>query len=113
MDSFPEQPQWNAGNSREAGPSGLSPPSFEESRGDAVVVFDDIADTFSEGGEEPPEFMPHEAEYSVSRRGEIISHDPHLDGEEPPEFMPYKAEHKVSSKGQIISHDPHLNEDGA
>ena len=106
MNSFPEQTQWDAGDSSGVGPSGLPPPSFEESVGDAVVVFEDVADSFSE-------FMQYDAEHSVSRSGEIISRDPNLNGEEPPEFMPYKAEHKVSSKGQIISHDSHLNEDGA
>lgn len=76
--SSPGQPLLSAGSSSEAGPSGLPPPSFAESGGDVIVVFDNVADTFSEGGEEPPEFMPYEAEHWVSRKGEIISHDPHL-----------------------------------
>ena len=82
-DDSPEQPLLNTGDSDEAGPSGLPPPSFEESGGDAIVVFDDAAYTFFEGGEEPPEFMPYEAEHWVSRRGEIISHDPHLNEDGP------------------------------
>jgi hypothetical protein len=73
-----EQPLSTVGDSGEAGPSGLPPPSFEESGGDAVVVFEDVGYAFPEGGEEPPEFMPYEAEHWVSRRGEIISHDHHL-----------------------------------
>ena len=75
-DSSPEQLPSNAGNSSEAGPSVLPPPSFEESGGDAVVEFHDVANRFSEG-EEPPKFMPYEAE-QVSRKGVIISHDHHL-----------------------------------
>jgi hypothetical protein len=81
-DNSADQPLLSAGNSSEAGPSGLQPPSFEESGGDVVVVFEDVTDMIPEG-------------------------------EEPPEFMPYEAEHWVSKKGDIISHDPHLNEDGA
>jgi hypothetical protein len=34
-------------------------------------------------------------------------------GEEPPQFTPYEAEHWESRGGEIISHDPHLNEDGS
>lgn len=74
----PEQPLLSAANSSEAGPSEFPPPSFRESGGDAVVVFDEVADAFPEGGEEPPQFTPYEAEHWVSRSGEIISHDPHL-----------------------------------
>jgi hypothetical protein len=78
-DHSPEQPLLSAANSSEAGPSELPPPSFHESGGDAVLVFDEVADAFSEGGEEPPEFTPYEPEHWVSRSGdEIISHDPHL-----------------------------------
>jgi hypothetical protein len=33
-------------------------------------------------------------------------------GEQPPEFTPYEAEHWVNADGDIVSHDPHLNEDG-
>lgn len=75
-DRSPEQPLISAANSSEAGPSELPPPSFHESGGDVVVVFDEL--TFPEGGEEPPEFTPYEAEHWVSRSGEIISHDSHL-----------------------------------
>jgi len=64
---------------REAGPStGVPPPSFEESSGHAVISFDNVIDDFPAGGEEPPEFTPYEAEHWVSRGGDIISHDPHL-----------------------------------
>jgi hypothetical protein len=58
--------------------SGVPPPSFEESAGHAVISFDGVVDTFPAGGEEPPEFTPYEAEHWVSRGGDIISHDPHL-----------------------------------
>ncbi len=73
-----ERPLLSAANSNEAGPSELPPPSFNESGGDAVVEFDGVAEAFPEGGEEPPEFTPYEAEHWVSRGGEIISHDHHL-----------------------------------
>jgi hypothetical protein len=73
-----EQPLLNVDDSSGAGPSGLPPPSFEESGGDAVVVFEDVDDTFHEEGEEPPEFMPYEAEHWISSAGEIISLDHHL-----------------------------------
>jgi hypothetical protein len=72
---FPEQ---SAANSNEAGPSELPPPYFHESGGDVVVELDQVPDTFPEGGEEPPQFTPYEAEHWESRGGEIISHDPHL-----------------------------------
>jgi hypothetical protein len=66
------------GNSSEASPSDIVPPSFEESAGHLVVTFDDAFDAFPAGGEEPPEFTPYEAEHWVSRSGDVISHDPHL-----------------------------------
>jgi hypothetical protein len=75
----PEQPLTSAAaNSSEAGRSELPPPSFDESGGDAVLVFDEVVDAIPEGGEEPPEFTPYEAEHWVSTSGEIISHDHHL-----------------------------------
>ena len=79
-DSSPEeqQPLSSAANGSEAGPSELPPPPFYESGGDVVLVFDEVADAFPEGGEEPPEFTPYMAEHWVSRSGEIISHDRHL-----------------------------------
>ena len=78
-DRTPElQPLSGAANSSQAGPSELPPPSFHESGGDAVLVFDEVLDTFPEGGEDPPQFTPYEAEHWVSWSGEIISHDPHL-----------------------------------
>jgi hypothetical protein len=43
-----------------------------------VLIFDEVTDAFPEGGEEPPEFTPYQAEHWVSRSGEIISHDRHL-----------------------------------
>jgi hypothetical protein len=75
-----EQPLLRPSDSSEAGSSGsgVQPPSFEESAGHTVISFDDGADRFPAGGEEPPEFTPYEAEHWVSRSGEIISHDPHL-----------------------------------
>ena len=33
-------------------------------------------------------------------------------GEQPPEFTPYEAQHWVNADGDVVSHDPHLNEDG-
>jgi hypothetical protein len=81
-DSSPleQQPLLREGGGSEAGPSaaGVPPPSFEESSGHAVISFDSVFDTFPAGGEEPPEFTPYEAEHWVSRGGDIISHDPHL-----------------------------------
>jgi hypothetical protein len=77
-DSPPEQRLLRDGDGSEAGPSGTAPPSFEESAGHLVVTFDDAIDNFPAGGEEPPEFTPYEAEHWVSRSGEIISHDSHL-----------------------------------
>lgn len=78
-DSPSDQPLLRPSDGSEAGPSGVQPPSFEESAGHVVVVFDDdAADTFPVGGEEPPEFTPYEAEHWVSKRGEIVSHDSHL-----------------------------------
>ena len=59
----------------EAGPSGVPPPSFEESVGHAVV---DFAEPFPEGGDDPPEFTPYNAEHWVSKDGAVISHDHHL-----------------------------------
>lgn len=78
-DCSPERPPLSVANGSEAGPSEIPPPpSFNESGGDAVLVFDEVVDAFPEGGEEPPEFTPYQAEHWVSRSGEIISHDPHL-----------------------------------
>lgn len=73
-----QQPLLSAANSSEAGPSELPPPSFHESWGDVVLVFDEVADAFAKGGEEPPQFTPYEAKHWVARSGEIISHDCHL-----------------------------------
>lgn len=66
------------GGEAHAGPSEFPPPSFHESGGDVILVFDEVADAFAEGGEGPPEFTPYTAEHWVSRSGEIISHDRHL-----------------------------------
>jgi hypothetical protein len=74
----PEQCLLRDGDGTEAGPSGTAPPSFEESAGHLVVTFDDVVDNFPAGGEEPPDFTPYEAEHWVSRSGDIISHDSHL-----------------------------------
>jgi len=62
--------------------------------GHTVISFDDGADWFPAGGEEPPEFTPYEAEHWVSMSGEIISHDPHLneDGEALYRFLLSQAE---------------------
>lgn len=84
-DRSPEPPLSSATNGSEAGPSELPPPSFQESGGDVVLVFDEVADAFPERSEDS----------------------------EPPVFTPYVAEHWVSRSGEIISHDHHLNEDGA
>jgi len=77
-DSPLEQCLLRDGDGSEAGPSGTAPPSFEESAGHLVVTFDDAVDNFPTGGEEPPDFTPYEAEHWVSRSGDIISHDSHL-----------------------------------
>ena len=79
-DSPSEQhPLLREGNGDE-GPLGVPPPSFEESARDRPTTFDDAADSFSEsaGGDEPPEFTPYDAEHWISRCGDIISHDSHL-----------------------------------
>jgi hypothetical protein len=62
----------------EAGRSGVPPPSFEESTGHLLVDIDRFVQPYPEEGEEPPEFTPYNAEHSVSKDGEIISHDRHL-----------------------------------
>ena len=77
-DRSPEQPLSSAANNNQAGHSELLPPSFHERGGDVVVELDQVPDAFPEGGEEPPQFTPYEAEHWESRNGEIISHDPHL-----------------------------------
>lgn len=80
--SLEQRPLLREGDGSEAGFSasaaGVPPPSFVESSGHAVISFDSVLDTFPSGGEEPPEFTPYEAEHWVSRGGDIISHDPHL-----------------------------------
>ncbi|KAH9171047.1 hypothetical protein EDB89DRAFT_1190968 [Lactarius sanguifluus] len=80
--------------SSEAGPSEIPPPSFEESVGHLVIDIDKFPEPFPEGGEEPPEFTPYEAEHWVSKNGEIISHDRHLneDGEALYRFLLSQAE---------------------
>ncbi|KAG2154818.1 hypothetical protein DEU56DRAFT_770605 [Suillus clintonianus] len=69
-------------------PSSLQqpPPTFEESVADHVLHFseDDILNsTQQQGGEDPPDFSPYNAQFFTSHSGDIISHDPHLndDGE--------------------------------
>ncbi|KAI0265282.1 hypothetical protein BC834DRAFT_970086 [Gloeopeniophorella convolvens] len=76
------QPLLRPDEDNDAGPSEPPPPTFEESAGHIVVDFDKI-EVAPQGGEVPPEFEPYNAEHWVSRNGEIISHDPHLneDGE--------------------------------
>ena len=76
--SSEQQPLLREDDGSEAGPSGVPPPSFEESARHVVVSFDSVVDTFPAGGEEPPEFTPYEAEHWVSKGGDIISHDSHL-----------------------------------
>ncbi|OAX44267.1 hypothetical protein K503DRAFT_789010 [Rhizopogon vinicolor AM-OR11-026] len=59
------------------------PPTFEESVGDHILQFSQD-DTFTPvGGEQPPPFVPYDANFFTSHSGDIISHDPHLndDGE--------------------------------
>jgi hypothetical protein len=76
-DSPPEQqPLLREGN-RGEGPSGVPPPSFEESVGNTSTAFDDAADSSPTGGDEPPDFTPYDAEHWISG-SEIISHDSHL-----------------------------------
>ncbi|KAH9028579.1 hypothetical protein EDB85DRAFT_1892443 [Lactarius pseudohatsudake] len=78
----------------EAGPSEAPPPSFEESVGHLVIDIDKFPEPFPEGGEDPPEFTPYEAEHWMSKNGEIISHDSHLneDGEALYRFLLSQAE---------------------
>ena len=58
----------------------VPPPSFEDSEtaGDGSAAFDDAGDSCPVGGDEPPEFTPYDAEHCISRSGEVISHDSHL-----------------------------------
>ena len=56
----------------------------------------------------PPPF--HEAGSSLTDGGEVMY--PHYGEEQPPEFMPYEAESFTTGDGHVVSHDPHLNEDG-
>ncbi|KAI9507251.1 hypothetical protein F5148DRAFT_139897 [Russula earlei] len=92
--SPPGQPLLGASDGGEAGSSAPPPPSFEESAGHRVVSFDDGVDMFPAGGEEPPNFTPYEAEHWVSKNGEIVSHDHHLneDGEALYRFLLSQAE---------------------
>jgi hypothetical protein len=74
-----EQPLLRTGNDSEAGPSGVPPPpSFEESASHLIIDLDNTIDIFPAGGEEPPAFTPYDAEHWVSKNGDIISHDRHL-----------------------------------
>lgn len=77
-----QQPLSRSGDTSEAGPSGVPPPSFEESVGQGVghliVDVDRFPEPPSEGGDRPPDFTPYIAEHWVSKNGEIISHDHHL-----------------------------------
>ncbi|KAI0252863.1 hypothetical protein BJV78DRAFT_1124070 [Lactifluus subvellereus] len=89
-----EQPLLRTGNDSGASSSGVPPPSFEESAGHVVVDLETIVDIFPAGGEEPPEFTPYDAEHWVTKSGEIISHDRHLneDGEALYRFLLSQAE---------------------
>ena len=73
-----EQPLLRTGNDGGASSSGVPPPSFEESAGHVVVDLGTVDDIFPAGGEDPPEFTPYDAEHWVTKSGEIISHDRHL-----------------------------------
>jgi hypothetical protein len=73
-----QQPLSRSSAMSEAGPSEVPPPSFEESVGHLVVDVDGFPEPYSEGGDRPPEFTPYTAEHWVSKGGEIISHDHHL-----------------------------------
>jgi len=58
--------------------SASAPPTFEESARDHVLQFSQD-DTFTPaGGEEPPPFVPYDAQFFTSHSGDIISHDSHL-----------------------------------
>jgi hypothetical protein len=57
----------------------------------------------------PPPF--HEAGLSSMYGGEVVY--PYYGEEQPPEFMPYEAESFTTGDGHVVSHDPHLNEDGS
>ncbi|KAI0305305.1 hypothetical protein B0F90DRAFT_1703335 [Multifurca ochricompacta] len=93
-DQLSEQSLLRPRDDSQAGPSAVPPPSFEESAGHIVIDINGIVDAFPTGGEEPPEFTPYEAEHWVSKNGEIISHDPHLneDGEALYRFLLSQAE---------------------
>ncbi|KAJ6604625.1 hypothetical protein DFH09DRAFT_1123331 [Mycena vulgaris] len=70
----------------EAGPSGSSPPPFQDVPPSGMLIdFSDGSEAIpSPGGEEPPPvFTPYEAECFNTGSGNIVSHDPHLnsDGE--------------------------------
>ena len=43
--------------------------------------------------------------------GEVVY--PHYGEEQPPEFMPYEAQSFTTGDGHVVSHDSHLNEDGS
>ena len=43
--------------------------------------------------------------------GEVVY--PNYGEEQPPEFMPYEAQSFTTGDGHVVSHDPHLNEDGS
>lgn len=58
-----------------------SPPTFEESAADHVLQFSQdhsFTPLGGEAGEEPPPFLPYNAQFFSSHSGDIISHDPHL-----------------------------------
>jgi len=91
-----QQPLSRSSAISDAGPSGVPPPSFEESVGHLVVDIDNyrFAESFPEEGEGPPEFTPYDAEHWMSKDGAIISHDHHLneDGEALYRFLLSQAE---------------------
>lgn len=54
------------------------PPTFDESVGDHVLQFSQDDTCTPVGGEEPPPFVPYDAQFFTAHSGDIISHDPHL-----------------------------------
>jgi hypothetical protein len=53
----------------------------------------------------------HKAGSSLTDHGEVVY--PYYGEEQPPGFMPYEAESFTTGDGDVVSHDPHLNEDGS
>lgn len=89
-----------------------APPSFEESvAGPSSSSGTAFSDPNSSQGGLKTKLVdvddPEEARGSSSR--ELLALET---SSPPPEFAPFHAEYEVQNKGDIVSHDPHLNDDG-